>query len=71
MRPRRLIAFLAAAAVAGTAVAAASAKPPSPAVHAQQQRARAVIAQINRLGANLEQTVQAYDGARIQRAAVE
>ena len=71
MRPRRLIAFLAAAAVAGTAVAAASAKPPSPAVHAQQQRARAVIAQINRLGANLEQTVQAYDGARIQLAAVE
>jgi cell wall-associated NlpC family hydrolase len=71
VRPRRLITFLAAGAVAGVAVTAASAKPPSPAVRAQQQRARAVIAQINRLGANLEQTVQAYDGARIQLAAVE
>jgi peptidoglycan DL-endopeptidase CwlO len=71
VRPRRLIAFLAAAAVAGSAATAASAKPPSPAVRAQQDRARSVIAQINRLGTNLEQTVQAYDGARIQLAAVE
>jgi peptidoglycan DL-endopeptidase CwlO len=71
VRPRRLIAFLAAATVAGVAVTAASAKPPSPAVRAQQQRARGVILQINRLGANLEETVQAYDGARIQLAAVE
>jgi cell wall-associated NlpC family hydrolase len=71
VRPRRLIALLAAAAAAGGAVTAASAKPPSPAVRAQQQRARTVIAQINRLGANLEQTVQAYDGARIQLATVE
>jgi cell wall-associated NlpC family hydrolase len=71
VRPRRLIALLAVAAVAGGAVTATSAKPPSPAVRAQQQRARTVIAQINRLGANLEQTVQAYDGARLQLAAVE
>jgi cell wall-associated NlpC family hydrolase len=70
VRSRRLIPFLAAI-VAGVAATAASGKPPSPAVRAQQQRARAVLAQINQLGANLEQTVQAYDGARLRLAAVE
>lgn len=71
MRTRRLIALLIAAAVAGAAAAAAAARPPSPAVQAQRAHERAVVAQINTIGANLEQVVQDYDGARIRLAVVE
>jgi cell wall-associated NlpC family hydrolase len=70
VRPRRLIALLAAALVAGGAATAASAKPPSPAVRAQQARERAVITKIDQLGASLERVVQNYDGARLRLAAV-
>jgi peptidoglycan DL-endopeptidase CwlO len=71
VRTRRLIALLAATATAAVTGAAASAKPPSPAIQAQRARERAVVAQIGRIGANLEQVVQAYDGARIRLATVE
>jgi cell wall-associated NlpC family hydrolase len=71
VRTRRLIALLATAATAAAAATAATAKPPSPAIQAQQARERAVLAQIASIGANLEQVVQAYDGARLRLATVE
>jgi len=70
VRTRRVIAFLTAALVAGAAAVAASARP-TPEILAQQARERGVIAEINQIGANLEQVVQAYDGARIRLATVD
>jgi peptidoglycan DL-endopeptidase CwlO len=71
VRTRRPIALLAAVATAAATGGAASAKPPSPEIQAQRARERSVLAQIDRIGANLEQVVQAYDGARIRLATVE
>ncbi|MBV8258989.1 MAG: C40 family peptidase [Actinobacteria bacterium] len=50
--------------------AAASAAPPSHAIRVQRAREHAVIAQIDRIGASLESTIQEYDGARIRLARV-
>ncbi len=72
MRTRRFIPPLfATLAVAGLAAGAASARPPSHAVLVQKARERAVLARINRIGANLESVIQEYDGARIRLARVE
>ena len=50
-------------ALAATAATAAEART-TPKIRAQQAHARAVVAEINRIGRNLETVVQAYDGAR-------
>ncbi len=72
MRTRRLLPpLLGALAVAGLGAAAASASPPSHAVQVQQARERAVLGQIDRIGASLEGVIQEYDGARIRLVQVE
>jgi peptidoglycan DL-endopeptidase CwlO len=71
VRTRRFIALLAVAATAAATGSAASARPPSAAIQAQRAHEQAVLAEIGRIGVNLEQVVQAYDGARIRLATVE
>jgi cell wall-associated NlpC family hydrolase len=56
--------------VAALAVTAAQARP-TPQIRAQKAHAKAVVAEINRIGRNLETTVQAYDGAKLELGRVE
>jgi cell wall-associated NlpC family hydrolase len=60
-----------AAALAAFAVAQPAAARPSPAEQAQQAHARHVLAEIQTLDANLERTVQAWDGANLRLASLD
>jgi cell wall-associated NlpC family hydrolase len=62
-----LLCTLAVSALAATAAQARS----TPKIRAQKAHAKAVLAEIDRIGRNLETTVQAYDGAKLQLRAVE
>jgi cell wall-associated NlpC family hydrolase len=64
MRRHGLV-FLCTLALASLVAATAGART-TPQIRAQQAHARAVRAQIDRIGRNLERIVQAYDGAQLQ-----
>ncbi|HLX32058.1 MAG TPA: NlpC/P60 family protein [Gaiellaceae bacterium] len=57
--------------VLATVTAATAGAHTTPKIRAAQAHARAVYAEINRIGANLEGVVQAYDGAKIELRQVE
>ncbi len=59
--------FVIVGALALAALVAASARAhTTPEIRAQQQHARAVKAEVNRIGVQLEATIQKYDGARVE-----
>jgi len=62
-----LLGILAVAAVAATAAQAHS----TPKIRAERARQRAVLAEYNRIGRNLEKVVQAYDGAKYRLEQVD
>ncbi len=51
--------------------AAAARAHPTPQIRAEQAHARAVMAQINKIGANLESVIQSYDGAQLELQTVK
>ena len=57
-----LLCTLALASVAATAARAH----PTPQIRAEQAHAKAVVAEINQIGRNLETVIQAYDGAQLE-----
>jgi peptidoglycan DL-endopeptidase CwlO len=69
---RRQALVLGSALVVTLLLAAGSARAHStPQIRAQRAHARAVMAQINQIGANLESVIQSYDGAKLELQKVE
>src|SRR5437588_12963279 len=56
--------------LASLVVTAAGARS-TPQIRAQRAHARAVMAEINQIGANLESVIQSYDGAKLELQKVE
>ncbi|HVS84348.1 MAG TPA: hypothetical protein VHD91_01795, partial [Gaiellaceae bacterium] len=68
---QRFSVFLVVLFAAAVLVGEAAARPPSAKVRAERAHERAVQAEVDRIGANLERTIQEYDGAKLRLARVD